>query len=495
MLWYAPPTRRELSLVLFSFTTFVLFYNLETSFTSSGETSKKSADSTSVNWDNVIYGNWTWEEQQVAENAQKHALDATTTSASFSPDIFGSASVNDGILDWGDEIPTTTVLKHVPGYTIMDNVFMSNGTLFVVTDDPSFPPLGSIASSSEDSQAVPRPSDWQILSRAQARETMRSFGGLIHGVSWLVTDALPSNYTLFSLWRTYSALNTSLSTDALMLPPPRRIFYPNVRTLLGDQPEEDKSILPRQRGPSGFHPMLPKAAFPTLGLMYAEDWADYALLQVPFLLTRVVVADQGAARRARADVPSFAVPLVELEASKVWWEPVRRSVARFVGVAELAPKKTWLSKPKTVVTYLSRQDAVGGPKLRAADHEALVQALGELGDRYEVHVMSSEVSWMARMRAIAQSTVVIGVYGEHMADCVYVPPSERATVMEIFPPGVFVRDAEMSAGALGVRYFAWWEARQHGIEALPPVVPPGKEGSKEVPIDAGAMVQAIRRVA
>lgn len=60
----------------------------------------------------------------------------------------------------------------------MDNVFMLNGTLFVVTDDPSFPPLGSIASSGEDSQAVPRPSDWQILSSAQARETLGPFGGL-----------------------------------------------------------------------------------------------------------------------------------------------------------------------------------------------------------------------------------------------------------------------------------------------------------------------------
>ena len=104
---------------------------------------------------------------------------------------------------------------------------------------------------------------------------------------------------------------------------------------------------------------------------------------------------------------------------------------------------------------------------------------------------------------------MIGVYGEHMADCVYVPPSEHATVMEIFPPGVFVRDAEISVAALGVRYFAWWEARwvfffdvvsssdprrQHGTEALPPVVPPSEERS-DVAIDASAMVQAIQRVA
>ena len=55
--------------------------------------------------------------------------------------------------------------------------------------------------------------------------------------------------------------------------------------------------------------------------------------------------------------------------------------------------------------------------------------------------------------------VVIGVYGGHMAECVYLPPSSRTTVMEIFPPGVFVRDVQVSVGALDVRYFAWSEAR------------------------------------
>ena len=92
----------------------------------------------------------------------------------------------------------------------------------------------------------------------------------------------------------------------------------------------------------------------------------------------------------------------------MWWEPIRRSVARFVGVVEFEPKKTWLSKPKTVVTYLSLQNMVSGPKLRIADHEALVQALGDPGRGHEVHVASSDVSWKARMHAIVQSMVSDG---------------------------------------------------------------------------------------
>lgn len=213
------------------------------------------------------------------------------------------------------------------------------------------------------------------------------------------------NYTLFSLWRTYSALDMSLSPDALTLPPPRRVFYPNVLTFMGERADPNEPIVVRQRSPSGFHPFLAKAAFPTLGLMYQEDWADYALLHAPFLIKRVVVADQGAARRARADVPPFAVPLVELEASKGWWEPIRRNVARFLDVPEQAHKKAWLTKTETVVTYLSRQDAARGPKLKEADHEALIEALKGLRSGYTVHVISSEASWVERMTAIAQSTV------------------------------------------------------------------------------------------
>jgi hypothetical protein len=119
MPWHSPPNRREVALALFSLTTFVLFYNLETSFTSrTTEANNKSADSSSVNWDEVIYGNWTRQEQLVAENAQKHPLleeSSDPTAVSFHAHVFGSVGVNDGILDWGDEIPTTTVLKHVPG--------------------------------------------------------------------------------------------------------------------------------------------------------------------------------------------------------------------------------------------------------------------------------------------------------------------------------------------------------------------------------------------
>lgn len=213
------------------------------------------------------------------------------------------------------------------------------------------------------------------------------------------------NYTLFSLWRTYSSLNASLHpSDPLILPPPRRIFYPNIPALIGGKPNHDDPVVPRERSPAGFHPYLPKAAFPTLGLMFEDDWQDFASMQAPFLLRRVVISDAGAAERSRGDVPPFALPLVQLTASTHWWEPIRRNVATFLGVGHEA-KKSWIGSHKIVITYLSRQDHPHGPKLRHSEHEALVDALHELGKNYIVNVVPANAPWKERMTAILQSTV------------------------------------------------------------------------------------------
>jgi hypothetical protein len=245
----------------------------------------------------------------------------------------------------------------------------------------------------------------------------------IQGVSWLSYDVTPSssifassyarpdvtyldNYTLFSLWRTYSSLNTSTSPGHNLLPPPRRLFFPNIPTFKDPRPGNSDTTTIRHRSDSGFHSHLPKAAFPTLGLMYMEDWEDYAQMEVPFLIEKLVVADLGAAGRSTSDVPPFAVPHVGLDASTEWWEPIRQNLAHFFNGEDPAQNANSLNE-KTIVTYISRQDAVGGSKLRRSDHNALVAALETLrgSNNFEVYIVSSEGQWTERLSAVAKSTV------------------------------------------------------------------------------------------
>jgi hypothetical protein len=52
--------------------------------------------------------------------------------------------------------------------------------------------------------------------------------------------------------------------------------------------------------------------------------------------------------------------------------------------------------------------------------------------------------------------VVLGVYGESLADSVFMRPSGHSTLMEFFPSGVFNRNTEIAAHSLGLRYIGWW---------------------------------------
>lgn len=130
MAWYSPPSRRESVIVLFAITIFVLFYNLESSFEHlqviRGPAVKQSKGEGSVNWEKELYGDWTWEEQQVAKNAQARREELAKNSTSLwgprerglitqHPEIHGKVGVNDGYVNWGSGLPTTTVVKHVPG--------------------------------------------------------------------------------------------------------------------------------------------------------------------------------------------------------------------------------------------------------------------------------------------------------------------------------------------------------------------------------------------
>ena len=55
--------------------------------------------------------------------------------------------------------------------------------------------------------------------------------------------------------------------------------------------------------------------------------------------------------------------------------------------------------------------------------------------------------------------VVLGVHGGHMMDSVFMRPTPRSTVMEVFPTDKYAKDQELVAQSLGLRYTAWWGSR------------------------------------
>jgi len=147
---------------------------------------------------------------------------------------------------------------------------------------------------------------------------------------------------------------------------------------------------------------------------------------------------------------------------------------------------------------MPRQSAQSGPMLMEEDHRALLDALGKLGSEFEVHVVDEqEDEWDTKMSAIVQSTVIMGVYGSNLFETVYMKPSPHTLVMEFFPDGVFTKDVEVVAGALGFDYLAWWGDRKFSNQSLPPVrlpsIPSADDSAPErIAINAHSVIQAIQ---
>lgn len=129
----------------------------------------------------------------------------------------GQDRISDSFRNWGTNVPLTTLVKHVPGlnpaislrlssltypgYTILDNVIIMNGTVHVITDEAdSFPSLASISSQNVGLNK------WRVLSSRQAIPTIGLYGGVyvfnsrlfsshhlfsVQGVTWMSTDYEP----------------------------------------------------------------------------------------------------------------------------------------------------------------------------------------------------------------------------------------------------------------------------------------------------------------
>ncbi|KAJ7185634.1 hypothetical protein C8R46DRAFT_982339 [Mycena filopes] len=524
--WTAPPTRREVSLFIFSLTVFALAYNVDSSVrlqqlqrslglavggVGGGPIGADGRRAASVGdaLEDAIYGAWRWdageiagdgeerrqakgvgrhgamwvERREVQESALLGKVEGTDKSKGW-----GQPTVEEAFWRWGEDVPRTSMVNHVPGYTVIDNIILFNGTMNIVTDDPNaFPSIPKMIFSTDLNQ-------WRFLSPQKAREVLGPFGGSIRGVTWMSADSAPHNSTLLALWRTYSALDPNISAaGATTLAPPRRLLYPYYGFFTDRNPEHADVTTRRQRVVNGIHPELVKAAFPFTTVMYYADWEDYHAMEVPFVVERLVVADRTAAREGvQPHDPIYAAPfrMEGREVSPYWWEPVRRTLATYFDVyGEKAPKK------KTV-TYVHRQSQTHGLRLSEADHLALVGALQKLerDHGYEVHVVSNvdeEMSWSERLGAIVRSSVMLGVYDSDLLDSVYMQRTPQTTLMEFFPPQTFAREQEIVAHSVGMRYIAWWNERQLSGDDLPSVARPNDD--ETVPIDISAIIKAVRQ--
>ena len=138
--WFSPPTRREISLLLFSFTVFVFAYNIDITLSPHNLVFRKlGLSSSSVigkdgrrppGWrdrlEDEIFGEWRWEEGHVAGEGPDRRRERGTDRygaqwlgrneiGDVVGEIYGTTTADNAILRWGDDVPITTMVRHVPG--------------------------------------------------------------------------------------------------------------------------------------------------------------------------------------------------------------------------------------------------------------------------------------------------------------------------------------------------------------------------------------------
>ena len=216
--WLALPDRRELTLLIFSLTVFTLAFNFSSSIKHAatpsvllnhlgfGTSRLVGTDGRRLlryrdTLENFIYGEFEWERHHIAghgfERTQQLGVgDHNATWASsddyaiLTHNAEKRAAGGQGFWTWGNDIPTSTMVKHTPGaspsntrsfcthgllgYSIFDNVVLFKGIVSIVTDTPEdYPALNSIVSA-----RGPGRNNWEVISTVDARSKFGTYGSV-----------------------------------------------------------------------------------------------------------------------------------------------------------------------------------------------------------------------------------------------------------------------------------------------------------------------------
>ncbi|KAI0249221.1 hypothetical protein BJV78DRAFT_1284120 [Lactifluus subvellereus] len=465
---YAPPTRRELLIVLLLFVTLVSFF--------SGKISHKdfSHPDLSAVWDNLT--------------------------PSSEPFVAIPPLPSNSRLSWeSSKVPRTRIIAHAPGWTIYDKMYIFKGTIYLVSDEPdTFPDRKHMISSgkevSNDPEKVaarmPTDKDMRIISTAQAKKLFGTGANRVQGVTWLVNDPQQfithyyhwSAELFFGFWRTYSSLDPFIPPSGkTALPPPRRMLFTRI--------DAD-----HWRDYASMNQWVLRTAFPSISMEFSDDWSDRASMGVAFVFDRVLLADRAAAmtgevflRSQRTASEAFTLP-----GSPNWWSTLRDNVIEYTGLNASTGAGT---RGIPVITYISRQ-AWGRRMLIQKDHDKLVEELYKLRDHYgyEVNVVNmDQLSRVEQLRLAVRTTIMLGVHGNGLTSLLWMKPTPRSTVMEFFYPGGFAHDYEYTTRALGMVHYGFWgNSYFSGGETPPMAYPEGFQGN-EIPIDGELVASLVHR--
>ncbi|KAG8213989.1 hypothetical protein J3R82DRAFT_10739 [Butyriboletus roseoflavus] len=415
-------------------------------------------------------------------------------------------------------LPETTIVEHVPGWTLFRDIYMANGTLLILTSSPSvFPDTRLMISTGLPSEnnlenialREPTSRDMDIVTPDEALQRWGNHSSTrrvwsVEGNTLLVNE--PSQCTFPLVLKHYYHFCAELLLGTWSL------WAGSVNP--GPPPPIHRAIFPHSSGPGwrdkpGFNGYFLRAAFPSLTVEVDVDWNDRVVAtsasidsgvhrawHFPYLL----LADRSAAFRGKlcglknhriaSESVDALVSRSKLDNYGLWWRSIKYAVWRFAGVTiggevgffghHALDDKSQASLPpdfeeteKVVITYISRQSS--RRHLIPEDHKALVESLealvqrknaeitsmmnttGIAGKEWELNVVrAEEMTKDDQVRLVARTTILLGVHGNGLSHLILMPRTNVSAVIEIFYPEGFAHDYEWTTRALGMKYFGVW---------------------------------------
>ncbi|KAL0956125.1 hypothetical protein HGRIS_002292 [Hohenbuehelia grisea] len=266
-------------------------------------------------------------------------------------------------------LPTTSIVAHAPGWTIFRNLYMSNGTLFLLSDasfsdndtrEASFPEFRYMTSTglpgfaTEKSVAEREPTK-QNMDVISSQEAIRRWGADISGGGRHRVQSIEGNTLLFNdpdqhlphyyhfvaelLLGTWAFWTGAFQVSGQRTPPPsinRAIFTHVTSAGWHDRP--------------GINAYFFRAAFPSITVEVKGDWEDRIAvtqgsptsLEKAWHFPIVLLADRSAAfrgeacgsrtQRTAAEAWEYMTKRGRLDLAGNWWSSVQTRVTSFAGV-------------------------------------------------------------------------------------------------------------------------------------------------------------------
>ncbi|KAG9035592.1 hypothetical protein FRB95_010998 [Tulasnella sp. JGI-2019a] len=492
----------------------------------------------SVSWsDGVLKHLWSGKDAHLEKENDSYYTGSTTVapnppSSTIIPhDTFSS-------LPPADPRPHTKLTRHAPGWTTFENLYMSNGTLFIVTADPSQWPnlrymisVPMIALNTPENIAAREPTP-ELISFITPEDAGKLWGDRVWEVkdwTFMVTDPpqfLDHYYhflaeTFLGFWRMFSSLDPKIDVHGnTVLPTPARIIIPYCT----DAQWSDYSQ---------FNQWFLHGVFPSLSIESLKEWDARRSMTAPnrtatshqklkaFRFTNLILSDRSATFRGNIcpsqtnRIASEAYEATKNISSQWWWEPIRRSVMRFsdvekdvmdrsviwdgvwnwgLDVANTDSTALQLASKRTpvVVSYIVRISHYR--MLTPESHRSLIESLNQLcsSKGWEFNVVHAErMTREEQVQMAAKSTIILGVHGNGLTHLVWMPPSPISTVIEIFYPGGFARDYEWTARALGHRHYGIWNDTYITNPRVPEVIYVEGFHGREIPVHGPTVAKLV----